>query len=94
VGPTREQAILDLVLCNEVGLINDLIVQDAVGKSDPNMPECQIECEGEELETYTSVLGLNKGNHIDMRTDLTLVDWAGRLQLGQLMYRGRCLRRY
>eukprot|EP00061_Rhincodon_typus_P014068 g40864.t1 len=44
---TREQAILDLVLCNETGIINDFIIRDPLGRSDHSMVEFRIQMESE-----------------------------------------------
>ena len=60
--PTREKAVLDLVLCNETGLINDLIVRDPLGRSDHSMVEFKMGMEGERVKSNTTVLCLNKGD--------------------------------
>ena len=65
--PTREQAILDLVLCNETGIINDLAVRDPLGRSDHSMVEFKIQMEREKVKSNTSVLCLNKGDYKGMR---------------------------
>ena len=44
--PMREQAILDLVLCNETGIINDLTVRDSLRRSNHIMVEFKIHMEG------------------------------------------------
>lgn len=36
------QAIVDLVMCIEVGLIKDVVVKDPLGRSDHSMAESQI----------------------------------------------------
>ena len=77
--PTREKAVLDLVLCNETGLINDLIVRDPLGKSDHSMVEFKIGMEGEKVKSNTTVLCLNKGDYDGMREELAKVDWDQRL---------------
>eukprot|EP00061_Rhincodon_typus_P009771 g33527.t1 len=43
--PTRQQAILDWVLCNEKGIIANLAVRHSLGKSDHNMMEFFIKLE-------------------------------------------------
>lgn len=78
--PTRGEAILDLVLCNEAGLIKNVIVRDSLGTSDHNMVEFHIQIEGEQVETQARVLSLNKGDYEGMRTELIKVDWDSRLK--------------
>eukprot|EP00061_Rhincodon_typus_P002435 g17564.t1 len=73
--PTREQAILDWVLCNEKGVIANLAVQDPLGMSDHNMIGFFIKLESEIVDSETSVLNHNKGNYEDMRHELALIDW-------------------
>ena len=80
VEPTRDLAILDLILCNEMGLINDHVVKDPLGTSDHCMLEFQIQFEGNELEFHTSIQALNQGNYVGIRIDLAPVDWADRLK--------------
>ena len=77
--PTREKAVLDLVLCNETGLINDLIVRDPLGSSDHSMVEFKIGMESEKVKSNTTVLCLNKGDYDGMREELAKVDWDQRL---------------
>ena len=75
--PTREQAILDLVMCNEANLIRELKVKEPLESSDHNMIEFTLQFEGEKLESDVTVLQLNKGNYKDMREELARVDWKG-----------------
>uniref|UniRef100_UPI00398F88A5 uncharacterized protein n=1 Tax=Pristiophorus japonicus TaxID=55135 RepID=UPI00398F88A5 len=82
--PTREQAILDLILCNETGKINDLLVKDPLGMSDHNMVEFVIQSEDEEVVSETSVLCLNKGDYSGMRAELAKIDWKQRLNGGTI----------
>eukprot|EP00061_Rhincodon_typus_P008160 g30536.t1 len=65
--PTRQQAILDWVLCNEKGIIGNLAVQDPLGMNDHNMVEYFIKMESEVVGLETRVLNLNKGNYENMR---------------------------
>eukprot|EP00061_Rhincodon_typus_P011381 g36337.t1 len=44
-GTDEEQAILDLVLCNELGIVNDLKVRNPFVKSDHRMVEFRIQME-------------------------------------------------
>ena len=82
--PTREQAILDLVLCNETGIINDLTVRDPLGRSDHSMVEFKIQMEREKVKSNTSVLCLNKGIDNGMRKELAKVDWEQKLYGGTI----------
>ena len=61
--PTREQAILDLVMCNEADLIRELKVKEPLGSSDHNIIEFSLQFEREKLESDVTVLQLNKGNY-------------------------------
>ncbi|XP_067884631.1 uncharacterized protein [Heterodontus francisci] len=53
--PTREHAILDLVMCNQTGLVINLMVKEPLGDSDYNMREFHIQFEGEMCGPKTSV---------------------------------------
>ena len=81
---TREQAILDLVLCNETGIINDLSVRDPLRRSDHSMVEFKIQMEREKVKSSTNVLCLNKGDYNGMREELAKVDWKHKLYGGSI----------
>ncbi|XP_072349850.1 ORM1-like protein 2 isoform X1 [Scyliorhinus torazame] len=74
--PTREQAILDWVLCNEKGIIANLALRDPLGMSDHNMIEFIIKMKSEVFDLETQVLNLNQGNYEDTRRELALIDWG------------------
>jgi len=82
--PTREQALLDLVLCNETGIINDLTVRDPLGRSDHSMVELRIQMEREKVKSSTNVLCLTKGDYNWMREELGKVDWEQKLYGGSI----------
>eukprot|EP00061_Rhincodon_typus_P009269 g32641.t1 len=65
--PTRDQAILDWVLCNAKGIIANLAVRDLLGKNNHNMLEFFIKMESEVVASEIRVLNRNKGNYGDMR---------------------------
>ncbi|XP_059836835.1 uncharacterized protein LOC132399922 [Hypanus sabinus] len=70
--PTREKAILDLVLCNEPDLIRDLEVKKPLGGSDHNI--ClNLQFEKEKGKSDVSILQLNIGNYGAMREELAKV---------------------
>ena len=73
--PTREQAILDWVLCNEGGLISNLMMWDPLGKGDDNMVEFFIKMEGDTVKSETQVLNLRKANFDGMRRALARISW-------------------
>uniref|UniRef100_UPI00398E5466 uncharacterized protein isoform X1 n=1 Tax=Pristiophorus japonicus TaxID=55135 RepID=UPI00398E5466 len=73
--PTRGEAILDWVLCNERGLISNLVVRGPLEKSDHNMVEFYIRMENETVNSETMVQNLKKGNFEDMRRELARIDW-------------------
>uniref|UniRef100_UPI00398EB4CB uncharacterized protein isoform X1 n=1 Tax=Pristiophorus japonicus TaxID=55135 RepID=UPI00398EB4CB len=73
--PTRELAILDWVMCNEKGLIRNLVVRDPLGKNDHNMVEFFIKMESDTVNSETRVLNLRKGNFDGMRRELASIDW-------------------
>ncbi|XP_059806825.1 uncharacterized protein LOC132381440 [Hypanus sabinus] len=77
--PTREKAILDLVLCNELDLIRDLEVKEPLGDSDHNMICFNLQFEKEKGKSDVSVLQLNKGNYGAMREELAKVQWNNTL---------------
>ena len=45
--------MLNLVLSNEEGLINGLVVKDPIGRSDHSMIEFQIQIGSERTESHT-----------------------------------------
>ncbi|GCC32774.1 hypothetical protein chiPu_0011238 [Chiloscyllium punctatum] len=73
--PTGEQAILDLVLCNEPDFIKDLKVREYLGGNDHNMAEFSLQFEREKAKLDVMVLQLNKGNYTGIREELTKIDW-------------------
>ncbi|XP_078410452.1 uncharacterized protein LOC144687812 [Cetorhinus maximus] len=75
VEPNREQAILDLVMCNEADLIRELKVKEPLGGSDHSMIEFTLQFERKKLESDVMVLQLNKGNYRGMREELARIDW-------------------
>eukprot|EP00061_Rhincodon_typus_P008902 g31943.t1 len=64
--PTREQPILDWVLCSEKRIIS-LAVRNPWGISEYDMIAFFIMVESEVVDVETKVLNLNKGNYGDMR---------------------------
>ena len=74
IEPVGEQAILDLVLCNEIGIIHDLAVRDTLGNSDHSMVQFKIQMEREKVKSNTNILCLNKGDYKGMREALAKVD--------------------
>eukprot|EP00061_Rhincodon_typus_P016363 g44545.t1 len=75
VQPTGEQAILDLVLCNEADLIRELKGMEPLGGSDHKMTEFTLKFEREKIESEVTVLQLNKCDYRDMREELGRIDW-------------------
>eukprot|EP00061_Rhincodon_typus_P015729 g43573.t1 len=75
VKPTRDQAILDLVLRNEADLIREIKVKEPLGGSDDNVTEFTLQVEREEMESDVTVLQLNKGNSRGMSEELIRIDW-------------------
>ena len=73
--PTRNKAILDLVLCNEKELISDLEVKEPLGGSDHNMISFYLQFERDKGRSEVSVLQLNKGDYGAMREELAKVKW-------------------
>ncbi|XP_059843783.1 uncharacterized protein LOC132403935 [Hypanus sabinus] len=78
--PTRGQAVLDLVPCNETELLKNVLVKDPLGMSDHNMVEFHIQLEDERVGSQTSVLSLNKGDYDGMRAELLKMDWENKLK--------------
>eukprot|EP00061_Rhincodon_typus_P013795 g40388.t1 len=78
VEPTREQAVLDLVLCNEADLIRELKVKEPLG-TDRNMIEFILQFERKKIESEVMVLQLNKGNYRGMKEELGRTDWERNL---------------
>ena len=61
--PVREQAILDLVMCNETDWIRERKVGEPLGSSDHSMIEFTLQFEREKLESDRMEFQLNKGNY-------------------------------
>ena len=74
--PTRNEAILDLVMCNEQELISDLEVKEPLGSGDHNMISFYLQFERDKGRSEVSVLQLNKGDYGAMRDELAKVKWA------------------
>jgi len=80
--PTREQALLDLVICNDADVIRELNVKEPLAgsdHSDHNKIEFTLQFEREMLDSNIMVLQLSKGNHKAMREELARLDWKGSL---------------
>ncbi|XP_059846738.1 uncharacterized protein LOC132405715 [Hypanus sabinus] len=77
--PTRNEAILDLVMCNEQELISDLEVKEPLGSSDHDMISFYLQFERDKGRSEVSVLQLNKGDYGAMREELAKVKWADAL---------------
>eukprot|EP00061_Rhincodon_typus_P004295 g22232.t1 len=89
--PTREQAILDWVLCNEKEIIADPSVRDPLGMSDHNMIKSCIKMENEVVDSEAKVLNLNKGNYADLRHELAFRDSGQMTADGQLQTFKECM---
>ena len=50
------------VLCNEKGLVGNLVVREPLGMSDRNMAEFFVKMDNHIVDSETRVLNLNKGN--------------------------------
>ena len=72
--PTREQTILDWVLCNEKGLVGNLVVREPLGTSDHNMVEFFVKMDSDVVDSENRVLNLNKGDYDGMRHELAMMD--------------------
>eukprot|EP00061_Rhincodon_typus_P008610 g31367.t1 len=68
--PTREQAILDLIPCDETGIIDNLIVRDPLGRNNHSIAEFKIQMEDKKVKSNTRVLFLNKRDYNGMREKL------------------------
>eukprot|EP00061_Rhincodon_typus_P004390 g22455.t1 len=79
VEPPKEQAILDLVMCNEADLMRELKVKEPLGGGDHNMTEYTLQFEREKLESDVTVLQLSKDNYKDMKKELARIDCIGSL---------------
>ncbi|XP_072426477.1 protein FRG1 isoform X1 [Chiloscyllium punctatum] len=77
--PTREKAILDLVLCNEPELIRELKVKEPLGSSDHNTISFNLQFERERVQSEVTIVLLNKGNYGAMREELAKVQWCNTL---------------
>ncbi|PLS49478.1 hypothetical protein CYV29_15670, partial [Carnobacterium maltaromaticum] len=74
-SPTREGAILDLVLGNEPGQVVEVSVGDYFGNSDHNSVSFKILMDKDESGPKGKVLNWGKANYTKIRQELGNVDW-------------------
>ena len=69
-----------MVSCNLLRLINDLRVKAPLDMNDHNMIEFYIQFERKKSGSKTCILNLIKGNYVDMKAELAVVNWDTRLE--------------
>ena len=85
--PTRARQgqnphILDLILTNEESLVQDIEYKSPLGKSDHSVIEFQINCIEEKTREHIPKLMYEKGNYLEMKTELDVLDWDSILSRG------------
>ena len=78
--PTRARQrqnphILDLILTNEENLVQDIEYKSPLGKSDHSVIEFQINCTEEKVREHNPKVMYEKGNYVEMKTELNKIDW-------------------
>ena len=73
--PTREDAILDLLLGNELGQVMDVSVREHFGSSDHNAISFNLIMDKDRSGPRVEVLNWKKAKFDEMRRDLGSVDW-------------------
>ena len=78
--PTRGEAILDLVLSTEQGMVENLSVDEHLGNSDHSIVKWDL-ISSVDIETNVKpVLDYRKGNYEGMRTFLRNTDWINKFK--------------
>ena len=75
-SPTREGAILDLVLGNEPGQVVDVSVGEQFGNSDHNSVSFKVLMDKDKCSPQVKVLKWRKANYNNIRQELKNVDWG------------------
>ena len=73
--PTREGAILDLLLGNELGQVMDVSVREHFRPSDHNAISFNLIMDKDRSDLRVEVLNWKKAKFDEMRRDLGSVDW-------------------
>ncbi|XP_062923290.1 uncharacterized protein LOC134356332 [Mobula hypostoma] len=74
-GPTRGDAILDLLLGNELGQVTEVCVGEHFGSSDHNTISFNLIMDKDRSGPRVEVLNWKKAKFEEMRKDLKSVDW-------------------
>ena len=80
--PTRDGAVLDLLLGNAIGQLTDVCVGEHFGSSDHNSISFNIIMEKDRTGPRVEIFDWRKANFEEMRRDLERVDW-GKLFYGK-----------
>jgi len=80
VQPSREWKTFDLVLCNEKGLMPDVVFKFPQGNCDNDMIKLHIQFEVERNCSITSAFTLNKSNSNGIRQELCKVNLLNKLR--------------
>ena len=75
-SPTREGAILDLVLGNEPGQVVDISVGEQFRNSDHNSESFKVLMDEDKCSPQVKVLNWGKANYNNIRQELKNVDWG------------------
>ena len=76
----QEPSLLDLVLTNEEGMIEDLELLSPLGKSDHAVIDFSFRCYSTKSITNTTKYQFNKGNYNEIRNELSEHNWSVTLQ--------------
>jgi len=75
-SPTREVAVLDLVLGNEPGQVVNISVGEQFGNSDQNSVSFKVLMDKDKYSPRVKVLNRGKANHNNLSRELKNVDWG------------------
>lgn len=73
--PTREKAILDLVLCNDPDRISNVEVLEPLGTSDHSTVIFDVSWEVKKVSSKTKILNFRRANFDRMRSYLGKIEW-------------------
>ena len=76
-APTRNYALLDLVISSHAELINNVHIKEHLGSSDHNMISFNVSCKQKKHTGNTKTLNFKRANFPRMRAAPQDLDWKG-----------------
>ena len=73
--PTRDENILDLVFCSEIGMVEDMKVKCPIANSDHNLLSWSVLCDNVREEKKQSTFNYDKGNFNEINRMMREINW-------------------